>query len=135
MYRDTGTFAVKLTPIHNGCPGPSVTKTNLFHKDPPVSNFGFEVNCSNPLLVKFTDSSIVDPGLGNISYSWDFGDGQSSTDQNPPEHTFPASGQYNVQLTVNGSCTAAACAGSIFSVNAGIGAAAACAKIQLSSTR
>lgn len=135
LYRDTGTFAVKLTPIHNGCPGPSVTKTNLFHKDPPVSNFGFEVNCSNPLLVKFTDSSIVDPGLGNISYSWDFGDGQSSTDQNPPEHTFPASGQYNVQLTVtNGSCTAVYVRRiDLFSVNAGIAlpSAALCKNTQL----
>ncbi|HRN57695.1 MAG TPA: PKD domain-containing protein, partial [Agriterribacter sp.] len=73
----------------------------------PVANFGFEVNCSNPLLVKFTDSSIVDTDLGSISYSWDFGDNQTSTDKDPSAHTFPASGQYNVSLTVtNGACTA-----------------------------
>lgn len=107
LYRDTGMVTVRLTPIHNGCPGPAVTKTNLFHKDAPVANFGFDVDCSNPLRVKFTDSSIVEPVLGNISYAWDFGDGQTSSDQNPPEHIFTSSGQYNVQLTVtNGSCTA-----------------------------
>lgn len=120
LYRDTGTFTVTLTPLHNGCPGPPVTRPNLFHKDPPVANFGFEVNCSNPLLVKFTDSSIVDAGIGTISYEWDFGDGQTSTDQNPPEHSFPRSGQYDVQLTVtNGSCTAVYVRRiNLFSVNA-----------------
>ncbi len=135
LYRDTGTFAITLTPLHNGCPGSPVTKTNLFHKDPPVADFGFEVNCSNTLLVKFTDSSIVDPGLGNISYLWDFGDGQTSTDQNPPEHSFPASGQYNVQLTVtNGSCTAVYVRRiDLFSVNADftLPSAALCKNTQL----
>ncbi|HRQ17991.1 MAG TPA: PKD domain-containing protein [Agriterribacter sp.] len=135
LFRDTGMVTVKLTPFNNGCPGPAITKADIFHKDAPVANFGFEVNCSNPLLVKFTDSSIVDASLGTPIYQWDFGDGQASTDQHPPGHTFPASGQYNVQLTViNGSCTAVYVRQiDLFSVNADftLPSAAMCKNTQL----
>ncbi len=107
LYRDTGTFTVRVTAYNNGCAAPSVSKSGLFHKEPPVSNFGYEVNCSNRLSVTFTDSSIVDPALGTPAYSWDFGDGATSTERNPPPHVYSGYGKYNVNLTVvNGSCTA-----------------------------
>ena len=107
VYRDTGTFSVTLIPMNNGCPGTPVSASSLLQKNAPVANFGYAVDCSNPLLVKFTDSSIVDISLGVITYQWDFGDGHNFVGQNPPDHVYPASGQYNVTLTVtNGSCTA-----------------------------
>lgn len=37
------------------------------------------------------------------TYSWDFGDGASSTDENP-SHLYAAGGTYNVCLTVSGIC-------------------------------
>ncbi|WP_298369991.1 PKD domain-containing protein [uncultured Lutibacter sp.] len=43
--------------------------------------------------VEFTDSSIL-----AVSHSWDFGDGNTSTDINPT-HTFGAEGTYDVVLT------------------------------------
>ncbi len=46
------------------------------------------------LTVTFTDASI-----GADSYSWNFGDGNSSTDASP-SHTFAAGGTYTVELTV-----------------------------------
>ena len=50
-----------------------------------------------PLNVSFTDQSI-----GVItSYSWDFGDGGTSSAQNP-SHTYTAQGTYTVSLTVTG---------------------------------
>ncbi|WP_152267428.1 PKD domain-containing protein [Agriterribacter humi] len=105
LYRDTGTFAVKLIPLNNGCPGPARTKTDLFRKDPPVANFGFEVDCSNRLLVTFTDRSIVDPLLGEPVYAWDFGDGSTSAEKNPPVHAYSGNGKYKVTLKVtNGDC-------------------------------
>ena len=41
----------------------------------------------------------------NLSFYWDFGDGNSSTDQNPT-HTYTTAGVYNLKLVVNrnGSC-------------------------------
>ena len=51
-----------------------------------------------PLEVAFTDSS-----LGVITHwSWDFGDGSTSTEQNPV-HTYTRPGNYTVSLTVTGS--------------------------------
>jgi len=50
-----------------------------------------------PLMVQFTDQS-----MGTVAtWSWDFGDGQTSDEQNP-SHTYQTVGIYNVSLTVTG---------------------------------
>ena len=48
-----------------------------------------------PLTVNFTDQSTNSPE----SWSWDFGDGNTSTEQNP-SNTYSAAGKYSVSLTV-----------------------------------
>ncbi len=48
--------------------------------------------------VNFTDASTGSAGI--TSWSWDFGDGTTSTDQNPT-HTYNTIGTYDVSLTVN----------------------------------
>jgi PKD repeat protein len=50
-----------------------------------------------PLQVQFTNESIGDID----SWSWDFGDSQTSTEQSP-SHAYTAPGTYNVSLTVSG---------------------------------
>ena len=55
---------------------------------------GTPASGSAPLTVQFTDTSINFP----TSWSWDFGDGNTSTAQNPV-HTYPAAGSYTVSLT------------------------------------
>ena len=37
---------------------------------------------------------------GTASYNWSFGDGSTSTSQNPPAHTYSSSGTYPARLTV-----------------------------------
>jgi PKD repeat protein len=57
-----------------------------------------------PLAVSFTDVSTGGP----TSWSWNFGDGNTSTQQNPT-HTYSTAGTYSVSLTVSnatGSATA-----------------------------
>ena len=49
-----------------------------------------------PLNVAFTDTSTGLP----TSWSWDFGDGATSTEQNPT-HTYPSAGTYTVSLTAS----------------------------------
>ena len=49
-----------------------------------------------PLTVQFTDRSTGSP----TSWSWDFGDSSTSSDQSP-SHTYTAAGQYDVALTVS----------------------------------
>jgi methanogen extracellular protein (TIGR04279 family)/PGF-pre-PGF domain-containing protein/uncharacterized repeat protein (TIGR01451 family) len=62
----------------------------------PVANFTKSVTSSNaPLSVRFTDTS-----ENAVTWLWNFGDGASSTEQNPI-HTYSAEGNYNVILTVS----------------------------------
>ena len=57
----------------------------------PTSSF--DVGTINGLEVSFVNAS-----LNADSYAWDFGDGNTSTDQNPT-HTYAAGGTYTVSLT------------------------------------
>ncbi len=52
-------------------------------------------SCNVPALVQFTNAS-----TNASSYSWDFGDGTTSTDIDP-SHSFAANGQYNVTLVAH----------------------------------
>ena len=49
----------------------------------------------------FFDQSVIGTGTNVIAYIWDFGDGQTSDEQNP-EHTYYSVGSYDVCLTVIG---------------------------------
>jgi PKD repeat protein len=65
---------------------------------PPTANFIFNPPLPTDLdLIQFTDTSTDDGTL--ISWSWDFGDGGTSTDQNPT-HQYTHGGTYSVTLTV-----------------------------------
>ncbi|PZG02397.1 PQQ-dependent sugar dehydrogenase [Micromonospora deserti] len=52
-----------------------------------------------PLTVNFSSAGSSDPEGGALTYSWDFGDGTSSTAANPSK-TYTANGSYPVTLTV-----------------------------------
>ncbi len=63
----------------------------------PSSNFSSNTtNGYSPLSVQFKDTSAGNP----TSWSWDFGDGTTSTQQNP-KHTYSAVGAYTVKLTAS----------------------------------
>jgi PKD repeat protein len=55
-----------------------------------------------PLAVSFKDKS--EPGYGGVikAWEWDFGDGTTSTLQNP-RHTYDEEGEYEVTLTITGN--------------------------------
>ena len=55
------------------------------------------MDADNGLLVNFTNAS-----LNADTYSWDFGDGESSTETSP-SHTYAADGTYDVTLTATNS--------------------------------
>ena len=52
-----------------------------------------------PLTVVFDASSSTDPDVDNLSYSWSFGDGGSTSDV-VAEHSFTSTGSFDVVLTV-----------------------------------
>ena len=68
-----------------------------------------------PLTVQFDASSSSDPDGGIVSYQWNFGDGESDIGE-AVEHTFQATGEYTVILTVEDNEGAAAQAQIIITV-------------------
>jgi gliding motility-associated-like protein len=98
-YLDTGRFSIRLIAWNNGC-ADTLVKTNYITALPPVARFTSTFNCANKLQVAFTDQSVLPQ-----TWTWDFGDGFTSTAQNPV-HSYAAFGNYNVSLTVtNGGCS------------------------------
>lgn len=75
---------------------------------------GFSHQTSD-LTAYFTDSSLDSDG-SIVSWAWDFGDGNSSSAQNPT-HTYASAGGYNVELTVNDDDGATAVASQIIVVD------------------
>jgi len=100
-YNAAGTYTVTLTAT-NVCGSDVETKVDYITVTeppvPPIAAFsGTPTSGCAPLDVSFTDES-----TGDItSWSWDFGDGGTSTVQNP-SHTYNAAGDYTVELTVTG---------------------------------
>lgn len=97
-YNDTGYFTVRLIAYNNGC-ADTMTKANYVYVLPPIARFSITPDCTNRLRFTFTDQSI-----SPLTWNWDFGDGNTSTSQNPV-HVFPSLGPYTVKLIVtNGGC-------------------------------
>lgn len=87
---NSGTYWLEIE--HNGCIERDSVDIDIFSL--PVSGFIWTGNC--------TDTSILfnDQSVSNISsWQWDFGDGGSSTFQNP-QHTYASAGTYNTSLYV-----------------------------------
>ena len=98
LYNDSGYFSVTLIAIDKGCPD-TLVKPKYVHVNPPIARFSYATNCNQPGHTVFTDNSI-----GADSWKWDFGDGTSSTAQNPV-HDYAQSGLYLVALTVTNNTT------------------------------
>lgn len=94
-YFANGTYNVCLT-VTNACGTDSVCKNISVTCVPPTSNFTFT---SSFLTVTFNDISSGPP----TSWAWNFGDGNSSTLQNPT-HTYANPGTYTVCLTTSNQC-------------------------------
>jgi PKD repeat protein len=94
IFNQIGMYTVCLTMTDgNGCSNTICQQVSVG----PVScasNFSFAPDTSNLLILHFTDMSFA----GTTGWSWDFGDGDSSSVQSPT-HTFTSNGSYNVCLT------------------------------------
>ena len=89
-------YLYDLEVVADPCRSPAVEVTAFVV---PGANFSFVAN-GNTLT--FTEAS-----GGATTWFWDFGDGTTSTDQNPV-HTYAGGGPYTITLTVNsGACSSA----------------------------
>lgn len=100
-YAIDGTYTVTLTVTSDdGCS--DVTTASVEVQDSPTALFTASTVCEGNETV-FTNLST---GGGTLTYSWDFGDSNSSTDANPT-HTYAVAGTYTVVLTTTNTngCT------------------------------
>jgi PKD repeat protein len=91
-YAKPGTYTVRLTIANEfGITATASKFVNPSLGEAPKADFDFQ---ADGLRALFTDRSEGNPD----SWTWDFGDGTSSSAQNP-EHTYAQPGTYNVTLT------------------------------------
>jgi gliding motility-associated-like protein len=106
-YNAPGTYTVKLTAT-NAQGNNTRTQTNLIRVHPrPIVNFvaSDTIGCQ-PFSVNYAPQ--ITGGGNIIQYTWDFGDGNSSTQQNP-NYVYQNTGTFTVSLTVRdqNQCTGA----------------------------
>ncbi|MFH1321217.1 MAG: PKD domain-containing protein [Bacteroidota bacterium] len=85
--------------IRAGTYGRGLWESDIYQEPAvPTANFSYQIisNCNG--LVSFSDMS---PGIPD-NWLWDFGDGNTSNEQNPA-HNYTAFGTYSVQLIVSNS--------------------------------
>ncbi len=100
-YSTPGTYVVKLINTYDNCID-SVTR-NIVVRPNPTADFtsASTTACKAPFTVNFQD---ISPNA--LSWQWNFGDGGTSTQQNP-SHQYNVAGQFNVSLNIidNKGCT------------------------------
>jgi gliding motility-associated-like protein len=101
-FNTTGPVTVTLTGTHDGCV--ETVSHEIYLYSEPTIDFALQpgLQCA-PFVAQFVDQSWAETG---ILYSWDFGDGSTSTEQNP-SHLYTGVGNYPVSLTIE---TTAGCA-------------------------
>jgi gliding motility-associated-like protein len=105
MFTSFGSYTASLlVETSSGCKS-LLSSQQISITPKPFANFSFNGACLPNGTTQFTDQSSV--AVGSISqWSWNFGDGNTSTQQNPV-HNYSSTGPFNVKLTVtsNNGCS------------------------------
>lgn len=96
-YTSSGTYSVQLIVTTNQNCKDTVIQ-NVFYSPGPTSNFTFNIGCQNATTT-FNNTSTAPGNDPIVSYFWDFGDGNNSTQENPT-HVYTSSGNFDVKLKV-----------------------------------
>ncbi|MFK8044160.1 MAG: PKD domain-containing protein [Crocinitomicaceae bacterium] len=89
-YTDSiGSHDVTFEVGYNGCYS-DTTVTNAITVNGPIAGINYSIDCDVPMTANFEDAS-----QGATTIIWHFGDGTTSTTANP-NHTYAATGDYNV---------------------------------------
>ena len=97
LYTMTGVHSASLLVAYNGCLSHPFILTDTVYA--PVSVISFDYNCSVATTVSFSDFSV-----GDTTHLWAFGDGTTSTANNPVHH-YPTVSTYPVTLSTYNSTT------------------------------
>ena len=104
LFLNDGTYNVELTVSSNNSCSNDTTIAVLVNPY-PSANFTFTEACINQNSI-FSNQSTINPTTIPLSFTWIFGDGDSSNLENP-SHIFTSPGLYNVKLFAesNNGCT------------------------------
>ncbi len=93
------TYTCTMTSV-TGC---TVDISTALNQADPIADFAIVNTCFNN--AEFSNTTFTPDGLTMNAFTWDFGDGTTSNEENPT-HSFPASGTYNVSFTAgnNNGC-------------------------------
>ncbi len=99
LFPTAGSNPVKLVlTSNNGCKDSIISTIDIYAQ--PNANFITNDDCNNIPATYIDNSSVVDGTL--ISWDWDLGDGNSSSNQNLT-HQYLTPGNYDIQLIVTSS--------------------------------
>ncbi len=117
-YTAAGTYVCSLTVDNEVGPADTTTRTITVDPPPPPPPPGAAFTASPqsgtvPLVVNLADTSTGGP----TAWLWDFGDGATSTAQDPGSHTYTAAGTYTLSLTVDNAVGPASTASKTITVD------------------
>ncbi|MEP7256017.1 MAG: PKD domain-containing protein [Ferruginibacter sp.] len=94
IYTTPGFYVVKLVTYLGACADSVTHGINVLPKPTVAFSAVNRTACAPPLTTNFSNTSTA-----GATYNWDFGDGGTSTLQNP-SHTYTSYGSFNVKLVV-----------------------------------
>lgn len=101
-YNSEGVYDVTLQLTTNlaSCNATKIFPSYVTCTEPPIASFTTNpspvISCSPPLNVDFTNNSTSNGSP--ITYSWDFGNGNTSTDETPTTETYTSSGGFSITM-------------------------------------
>lgn len=102
MFNNAGTYTVKMVAVGaTGCKD-SVLSTVVRISDGAFADFSSEPGPNTPQSLPNAAFRFSDLSQNGVSWFWDFGDGNHSSEQNPT-HLYQNPGEYPVSLTVTDS--------------------------------
>ncbi|MCC6542112.1 MAG: PKD domain-containing protein [Flavobacteriales bacterium] len=97
-FNTAGSYTVRYTASIQGATAGCADTADVVVDVLPSPTAGFTVDndaACDQLTVAFTNTSV-----NGVTYEWDFGDGTTSTDQDPVPHTYSTPGSYTITLVV-----------------------------------
>lgn len=93
-FNNPGTYTIYLSSSNSACSGDTTKVAYITVFDVPTTTFSASdsSDCKAPFVVNFTSTT-----SSATSWAWNFGDGETSTEENP-SHLYQAVGSYNVKL-------------------------------------
>jgi PKD repeat protein len=97
QFSNPGIYTITLITTGPGGSNSVSFSVKALHQPPTALFSAAPLTGSAPQAVHFNESSAGNP----TSWNWDFGDGQTSNAQNPPDHLYTKLGTFHVSLVVS----------------------------------